>query len=601
MMTQLREYSKIFIVILAVAFIGLMVFDWGMDYLGLRQRPNIVGKVNGKKLTYEMFSDQFQQLYQAERQRNSDQELPENQVEMMRDQVWEQFIQRVLFEEEMKKLDITVTDSEIVFQIRNFPLQEIKKNPAFQTNGQFDWNKYYASFSNPNMPWNQIEEFYRQQLPFEKLQNIITSTVRVSDSEIESEFADNNLKARVAYIEIPFTRFRISDQQVSDKQLAEYYAEHRDEYKQEETRQLDYVSFPLTPTKSDTERVLREFDEIRSRLAAGEDFNKLADEYSEDPGKSTNHGRYDFFERGTMVKPFEDASFNGKIGELVGPVETQYGLHLIKIEDKRIQNGKEQVKVSHILLKVTAGPSTREQVDYKASLFLDEAREEGFEKAAEKNKYPIQNTGDIYRTAKFIPGFGRNYQIFNFAFKNKTGALSDIVYTDQGMAVFKLSVIKKEGIRPLTEVKTLVLNAVRLESQKERAREFSKKIQAELDRNISFRQIAASDTANIVRMDTTGDFTMKSTIPGLGYDQTFNALAFSIQPGQASREIESNRGIYWQLLLAKSGFDSTAYASQKESIRQRLLVQKRNQAFTNWYEFLKSKADIEDNRNLYNL
>jgi parvulin-like peptidyl-prolyl isomerase len=601
MMTKLREYSKVFIVIVAVAFIGLMVFDWGMDYLGGRQRSNVVGKVNGKNFTYEMFSEQFQQMYQAERQRRSDQEIQEEQMETIRAQVWEQFVQRVLFEEEMEKLKITVTDSEIVYQIRNFPMQEIKTNPGFQTNGEFDWNKYYASFSNPEMPWYQIEEFYRQQLPFEKLQNIITSTVRVSEVEIEQDFTENNLQANVAYLEIPFNKFRTADFEVSDEALMKYYTEHREEYEQEETRKLEYVSFALTPTKSDTGRVMHEFEEIRVRLAAGEDFNKLADEYSEDPGKVTNHGRYDFFERGAMVKPFEEASFNGQVGELVGPVESQYGLHLIKIEDKRKQDGKEQVKVSHILLKVTTSPSTREQVENIAALFLDEAREEGFEAAAQRNKYTIQQTGNITQTSKFIPGFGRNYQIYNFAFKNAVGAISDLVYDEQNITVFRLTDIRAQGIRPLEEVKSLVTASIRLEHQKQRARELSDKIQAEIDRHLSFSQITLRDTSRIVRFDTSGTISMKSSIPGIGYDQKFNAMAFALSPGQISPKIETSRGIYWQLLLSKSGFDSTRFASQKESIRQRLLTQKRNLAFSNWYDFLKAKADIEDNRNLFNL
>ncbi len=601
MMTKLREYSKIGIVILALAFIGLMVFDWGMDYLGLKQRSNIIGKVNGKKLTYEMFSDQYQQIYQAERQRNSEQELQDEQLETIRQQVWEQFVQKVLFEEEIKKLNITVSDSEIVFQIRNFPLEQIKNNPGFQTDGRFDWNKYYASFSNPEMPWYQIEEFYRQQLPFEKLQNIITSSVRISDSETELDFTENYLKANVIYLEIPFTRFRTSDLAVSAEAVKDYYDDHRDEYKQEETRNLDYVSFALTPTRSDTDRVLSEFEEIRTRLAAGEDFNKLADEYSEDPGKETNHGRYDFFERGAMVKPFEDASFNGRVGELVGPVESQYGFHLIKIEDKRKQDGKEQVKVSHILLKVTTSPSTREHVESTASQFRNEADEVGFETAAESNKYAIQQTGDITQTGKFIPGFGRNYQIYNFAFKQPLGAISELVYAEQSIAVFKLTNIKKEGIRPLEEVKTLITGSIRLEKQKERAREFSKKIQAEIDQNIPFEQIVINDTSKTVRIGTTGDFSMKSSIPSIGFDQKFNGMAFSLTPGRISPMIETNRAIYWQKLLSKSSFDSTLYNSQKESIRQRLLAQKRNKVFSNWYDFLKTKATIEDNRNLFNL
>ena len=156
MMTKLREYSKIFIIIVALSFIGLMVFEWGMDYTGLSSRRNIAGEVNGEELTYERFSDLYQQLYQSERSRR-EQELTEGQLENLRQQVWENFIQRVLFQEEMDKLEITVSDSEIVYQIRNYPLDEIKNNPGFQTDGEFDWNKYYASFSNPQIPWIQIE------------------------------------------------------------------------------------------------------------------------------------------------------------------------------------------------------------------------------------------------------------------------------------------------------------------------------------------------------------------------------------------------------------------------------------------------------------
>ncbi len=601
MMTKLREYSKIFIVIVAVAFIGLMVFDWGMDYLGVRQRPNIIGKVNGQRLTYEMFSESYQQMYQTERQRNSDQELNEEQLETIREQVWEQFVQKVLFEEEMKKLNITVSDSEIVYQIKNYPLEQIKNSPGFQTNGQFDWNKYYASFSNPEIPWYQIEDFYRQQLPYVKLQNIITSSVRVSESETEQEFADDYLKANATYLEILFNKFRTADVPVSDDVVKDYYDQHREEYKQEETRNLDYVAFTLTPTRNDTDAILREFDEIRTRLAAGEDFNKLADEYSEDPGKETNHGRYDFFERGAMVKPFEDAAFNGKVGELVGPVESQYGLHLIKIEDKRVQNGEEQVKVSHILRKISYSPSTRERVESMASQFQNDAGEDGFETAAGKNKYAIQQTGDITQTSKFIPGFGRNYAIYNFAFKNKIGTISDPVYSEQSIAVFKLAKIKEAGIRPLEDVKTLIIASIRLEKQKERAREFSKIIQAKINQNNSFEQIVLSDTSKILRIGTTGDFSMKSSIPGLGFDQKFNVMAFSLTPGQISPLIETNRGIYWQSLLSKSNFDSTLYNNQKESIRQRLFAQRRNQVFNNWFTYLKEQADIEDNRNMYNL
>ena len=138
----------------------------------------------------------------------------------MREQVWEQFIQRTLFREEMNRLNITVSDSEIVYQIRNYPLDEIKNNPSFQTDGVFDKSKYFQAFNNPNIPWIQIEEFYRQQLPGFKLQNIITSSVRVSDVEIEDEFLRSNQTVKVEYLEIPFSKFNTSELEISDDKIS---------------------------------------------------------------------------------------------------------------------------------------------------------------------------------------------------------------------------------------------------------------------------------------------------------------------------------------------------------------------------------------------
>ena len=275
MMSKMREYSKIFIIIVALAFIGLMVFEWGMDYTGLSRRQNTVGSVNGQELTYEMYSDMFQNLYQTERARlNND--LNESQVANLREMVWERFVQQVLFEEEMKRLNIAVSDSEIVYQIRHYPLEEIKNNPGFQTNGQFDWDKYYASFANPQIPWYQIEEYYRQQvLPYQKLQDIITSTVRVSESEIEEEYYNSNMKAKVSFLEIPFAKFTDPDYQFTEDEVTAYYDNNIDEFQQEESRKLSYVLFPLTPSKQDTGRVFAEFSDIMKLLENGEIFLEL--------------------------------------------------------------------------------------------------------------------------------------------------------------------------------------------------------------------------------------------------------------------------------------------------------------------------------------
>ena len=601
MMSKMREYSKIFIIVVALSFIGLMVFEWGMDYTGLRQRKNVVGSVNGHELTYDMFTDMFQNLYQSERSK-SDQELTESQVANIRDMVWDRFVQQVLLQEEMDRLNITVSDSEIIYQIRHYPLQEIRNNPSFQTNGKFDWDKYYASFNNPEVPWYQIEDYYRQQvLPFQRLQDIISSTVRVSDSEVYEEYLKNNEKVKIKYLEVPFAKFTESDQAISKEEMEEYYNDNLAEFQQKEGRKLSYVSFPLTPTKKDTESVINEFNEIKARLANGEDFNKLADEYSEDPAVKTNHGQYDYFERGTMVKAFEDACFNGKVGTIVGPVKTQFGEHLIKIEAKRVKDGKEQVKVSHILLKITAGPSTRESQESAAAFFAEDARTDGFDEVAKRENLEVKETNYIEEDNQFIPAFGRNFQIYNFAFQNEIGSVSDIIETEQGFFVFDLKDIRKSGPIPFEEVNTMIESRLKAEKQKEKARDFSVGIKEKINQHQSFSEIVKEDKTGIIKFDSTGEFTIKQGPRGIGLDTRFNATAFSLQINQISDQVETNSGIFWQQLIAKTTFDSTQYNNRKDILRGQLLSRKRNQAFTSWFEYLKENADIEDNRKLFNL
>ena len=600
MMTKLREFTKTFIIILVFAFVGMMVFEWGMDYSGINRGQNLVGEVNGEKFSYEQFQELYQQLYQSEKQR-TDEDFDEAKLKTLREQVWEQFIQRSLFSEEMKKLNITVSDSEIVYQIKNYPLDEIKNNPGFQTDGVFDMNKYRQSFSNPNIPWYQIEDFYRQQLPFGKLQNIITSSVRVSESEIEDEYFRQNETVRVEFLEIPFSKFNTGELEITDEEAKKYYDDHIEDYQQKEKRKLSYVLFPLTPTKADTERTIRTFDEIKQRYVNGEDYNSLADEYSEDPAVNQNHGRYEFFERGSMVKPFEDASFSGKKGELVGPVQTRYGYHLILIEDKKIEKGKEQVQVSHILISVTTGPSTRERMADNAALFAEDAATEGFALIAEKETYTIEETAEFTEEGSFIPGFGRNFGIVNFAFTGNLNDISDYMETDKGFAVFMLTSINPEGAKPFEEVKTIVTNRAKLEKSKEKGREFASGYVTKIQENNIWLEIAESDDSKIIRFDSTTTFKIRASVPKLGYNPDFNAVAFSLKKDQVSDMVETNRGLYYMRLLEKSEFDSTNYNQQYSKIKNRMLNQKRSHVFQEWFEYLKENADIVDNRKMFSL
>ena len=603
MMTKLREFSKVFIIILAASFIGLMVFEWGADYSGKRsQAQTMVGSVNGHELSFSMFQELYQQLYENQRARMDNTNMDENQLKMLRDQVWEQFIQRTLFQEEMDKLGISVSDSEIVYQIFNYPLEDFKRVPAFQTNGIFDIQKYHAALGDPNIPWMQVEEIYRQQIPFIKLQNIVSNTVRVTDQEVKDSYIRDNLKVKVEYLGVTANSFNRDDEEVTDSEIKDFYNKHKDEYKQSEQRELSYVLYPVNTTAEDTNRVFSDFDEIKNRLANGENFNDLALIFSMDPSVQSNKGDLGYFEKGDMTKRFSDAAFAAKIGEVVGPIETEFGWHLIYVEDKKVEDGKEKVKASHILLKVIPSRTTEDDQQYKANMFSEDAKELGFTIMAERDTLTIEKTGFFEESSGFVPGIiGQNPAIVNFTFASKLNDVSGVYRIDQGYVVLSVSQIQPAGYQDIESVRRFIEGRVRLEKAKERAKEYALTLEPKVKSDMDFKSIAETDTSNKVQYNVTGMLNINGNVPGIGRSVEFMGTAFSLEIDEKSDIVETDRGYYYLHLLDKTSFDSTAFNKQKDSISRRLLNDKRNQIFMKWYTSLKDNADIVDNRKMFNL
>jgi parvulin-like peptidyl-prolyl isomerase len=131
------------------------------------------------------------------------------------------------------------------------------------------------------------------------------------------------------------------------------------------------------------------------------------------------------------------------------------------------------------------------------------------------------------------------------------------------------------------------------------AKEYAEKIKAQLDDNKTFAEIASADTSRKVMMDSTTQFSRTQPVPKIGRAAEITAAAFILEEGIISPMLESNRGYYFVVVTERTSFNEEAFLAQRENIRTRLLNQKSQKFFTEWYEQLKEEADIEDNRSLF--
>ncbi len=124
---------------------------------------------------------------------------------------------------------------------------------------------------------------------------------------------------------------------VSEKEIKRYYEEHKDRYAEPEAIRARHIliEVPQGASPEEKAKALKKVQEIREKALKGEDFAQLAKKYSDDPGTRDKGGDLGFFSRGQMVKEFEEAAFSLKPGEISQPVETAFGYHLIKVEEKR--------------------------------------------------------------------------------------------------------------------------------------------------------------------------------------------------------------------------------------------------------------------------
>jgi len=612
MLKTLRQNTKIILWILALSFVGWLVLDYAAN-IGARrwgrksgeiQLPSYLGKINGREITYSEFEKRLREAYIQEKNAAGKEPDFKNLI----DRTWNNLVASAILRDEIRKRDIKVSDRELAAFVRENPPPFVQGYKIFQTDGKFDIEKYKAFLDNPETfsdPLNRqfvlaIEDYSRSVLPYRKLQDIVLSSVRVTDAEAKEHFAERNEKVKVRYAYINFDALPDSLISVSEEEVRAYYREHPDDFKKPPKVSLKYIAIPKVPSAADSAKLRMRLDEIISELKSGADFAELAKEYSDDPGSADKGGDLGYFTRGTMVKAFEDAAFKLKVGEISAPVKTDFGWHIIKLEDRRRREGKEEIRARHILLKDEPSRETLDLLEQKADTLLQKLRKGAKieELAAADTTLRVGDTG-FFGKGSFIPGIGRvSESMVKFIFEKKPGYVMPRPYqTEDEIYVMQISERKKGGVAPFEEVKERARMITLREKKKALAREKLERVYAKVKGGAPLRKAAEAESVEVKETDL---FSRIDYIPGVGSRNEFVGAAFALSDvGQVSPPVETTRGVYLIELLEKVPLDKNAFEKEKDSIKRSILERKRSETYNVWFSNLMKRAKIEDYRYLF--
>ncbi|AVR44322.1 peptidylprolyl isomerase [Christiangramia fulva] len=310
-------------------------------------------------------------------------------------------------------------------------------------------------------------------------------------------------------------------------------------------------------------------------------FADLAAEYSADTSNKDNAGDLGYFTPGMMIPAFNDFVFQNSEGD-IGVVETQYGYHVIYIEDQT--EPAPAVRVATLAREITPSEGTMNKLFNEVTKFEMSANENNFNEVAKEGNYDVKTVRDMKALDENIPGVGSERRIVQWTFNEDTEA-GDIKRfdTSNGYVVAQLISKNDAGLMSVEEASSIVTPILRKEKKAEMIKNNIK--------GNTLQEIASNHNVQVEQADAVNLNT--PTLPGAGKEPKVVGTVFGLKEGEVAEPIAGEKGVFVAKLLSRFKAPEmenyTSYAQQET-------MERRAQATSRVFDALKKKADIEDKR-----
>ncbi|MCP4659895.1 MAG: hypothetical protein GY856_31210 [bacterium] len=609
---NLKSLKWILWAVVAV-FVLLVFFGWGGYNQRRETRSDAAATVGDETITYDEFHQQYRRLEDYYKQTFGEQFTPELAKRFnLPVQALNMLINQKILLMEAREVGLRVTDAELREEILSYPVFQ-DDNGAFV--GQEDYRQRVRRMFRRSV--KEFEAVVRQDILIAKIDSVLAETIYISDAEVEEAYREQTERAKIRFLQLPGSE--LSDQvTVGQAAIEAYFADHRSDYELPEQRVADYLLVDTVKLRQEIEipeeelrafyddhpddftreeqvrarHILRKVSpvrpelevesevlDIRRRIEAGEDFAALAQELSEDEVSARRGGSLGAFGRGQMVPAFEEAAFTAVIGELVGPVRTDFGYHLIEVQGHTMGGLQPFEQVQAAVRARLVNERVNEIAEDKARDLAQRiageelTTEDQLRALAEEEGLTLETTEPFGRGDN-VAGIGRAIEFTAAAFELEPDAVSEAIKVPRGWAILRLKEVRELRLQELAEVEDEVRQAVELAQQKRAALTRLEETRKAIEEGGSIEALAAELGLDL---QESSELTRRGSIAELGPSREVIDAALELEVGQLGGPFESAQGAVLFEVLERKKFDAAEFEEAKASTRASEETQRINQ------------------------